>query len=258
MKVVILCGGRGTRISEETEVLPKPMVMIGNKPILWHIMKSFSRYGHNDFILCLGYRGYVIKEYFSHYFLHMSDATIDMANNKVKIHNSASEPWKVTLVDTGLDTMTGGRLKKVEKFVGKGTFLMTYGDGLADVDINKLVKTHKNNKKLATLTAVQNTGRFGVLDIDKDNAIKNFLEKPKNESAWINGGFFVLQPEVFKYINEGSSTVWERGPLENLASDNELSAYKHHGFWKCMDTLRDKVELEGLWDSGKAKWKTWK
>jgi len=258
MKIVILCGGRGTRISEETEVLPKPMVMIGNKPILWHIMKLFSHYGHNDFILCLGYRGYVIKEYFSHYFLHMSDATIDMVDNKVKIHNTASEPWKVTLVDTGLETMTGGRLKKVEKFIGKETFLMTYGDGVADVDINKLVKTHKKSKKLATLTAVQTSGRFGVLDIGKNSGIKSFLEKPKDESMWINGGFFVLEPKAIKYIKDGISTVWERGPLEDLAADKELTAYKHYGFWKCMDTLRDKIELEKLWDSGKAAWKTWK
>lgn len=258
MKVVILCGGRGTRISEETEVLPKPMVMIGNKPILWHIMKLFSYYGHNDFILCLGYKGYVIKEYFSHYFLHMSDATIDMANNKIEIHNTASEPWKVTLVDTGLETMTGGRLKRVEKFVGKGTFLMTYGDGVANIDIDKLVKAHRKNGRLATLTAVQSIGRFGVLGIGRNDAVRNFLEKPKDESTWINGGFFALESEIFKYIKDDTSAVWEQEPLERLAADNDLDAYKHSGFWKCMDTLRDKIELERMWNSGKAEWKVWK
>ncbi|OHB58198.1 MAG: glucose-1-phosphate cytidylyltransferase [Planctomycetes bacterium RBG_13_44_8b] len=257
MKVVVLCGGKGTRISEETEILPKPMVEIGNKPILWHIMKIFSSYGYNDFVLCLGYKGYIIKEYFSHYFLHMSDVTINMANNEIEIHTTTSEPWKVTLIDTGSETMTGGRLKRIEKYVEGKTFIMTYGDGVGDVNIPKLVKSHENRKKIATLTAIQTAGRFGLLDIDKKSNINSFLEKPKTEGTWINAGFFILEPQVFNYI-EGNSTTWEREPLENLAKDGQLNAYKHNGFWMCMDTLRDKIELEKIWQSGKVPWKVWK
>jgi len=258
MKLVILAGGRGTRISEETEVLPKPMIEIGGKPILWHIMKIYSHYGVNEFVICLGYMGYVVKEYFSHYFLHMSDVTIDMEHNKTKIHTTTSEPWKVTLVDTGFETMTGGRLKRIEKYIGDETFMMTYGDGLADVDIKELLKTHKKQKKLVTLTAIQTAGRFGVLDVRDDNNVKSFLEKPKGEGSWINGGFFILEPKVFKYLKKGDATIWEREPLEALARDGQLAAYKHTGFWKCMDTLRDKIELEKLWQSGKAPWKVWR
>jgi glucose-1-phosphate cytidylyltransferase len=257
MKVVILAGGRGTRISEETEVLPKPMVEIGGKPIIWHIMKIYSFYGFNEFIICLGYKGYLVKEYFSHYYMHMSDITIDLSKNETVTHTTASEPWKVTLVDTGLDTMTGGRLKRVEKYVGNETFMMTYGDGLSDVNIKKLVDFHKNNKNLATLTAIQNMGRFGVLDLDASSKVSSFLEKPKEEGAWINGGFFVLEPEVFSSVKNGDLEVWERDPLEKLAKENNLGAYKHEGFWKCMDTLRDKIELERTWGSGSAPWKVW-
>lgn len=257
IKVVILCGGKGTRISEETEDIPKPMVEIGGKPILWHILKIYSHYGFNDFIICLGYRGYVIKEYFSHYFLHMSDVTIDMVNNKTQIHDTASEPWRITLVDTGFETMTGGRLKRVEKYINGQTFMMTYGDGVGDINIPELLRAHKKNGKYATLTAVQNAGRFGVLDINKDCNVKSFLEKPKGEGSWMNAGFFVLEPKVFKYI-EGNNTIWEREPLENIAADGQLNAYKHSGFWKCMDTLRDKLELENLWNTKEVPWKVWK
>lgn len=258
MKVVILAGGRGTRISEETEIKPKPMVEIGGKPILWHIMKIYSHYGVNEFIICLGYLGYMIKEYFSHYFLHMSDITIDFKNNHTEIHSSTSEPWKVTLVDTGLETMTGGRLKRVQNYVGNETFMMTYGDGVADIDINKLIEAHKKSKKMATLTVAQIAGRFGIVDIGKDYQVKKFLEKPKGESSWISTGFFVLEPEILKYIKKGDHIVWEGYPLENITKDGQLNAYKHNGFWKCMDTLRDKLELERLWQTNKALWKVWK
>ncbi len=258
MKVVILAGGRGTRISEETETIPKPMVEIGGKPMLWHIMKIYSYYGFNDFIICLGYRGYLVKEYFSHYFMHTSDITIDLAKNKTTIHNNSSEPWKITLVDTGFDTMTGGRLKRVEKYVGNKTFLLTYGDGLADINMKKLVKFHKANKRLATLTAIQNVGRFGVLNIGSGNKVSSFLEKPKGEGGWINGGFFVLESEVFNYINNNDTVVWEKEPLEKLSRRGKLCAYKHTGFWGCMDTLRDKISFERTWQSGAAPWKVWK
>ncbi len=257
MKVVILAGGRGTRISEETSIIPKPMIEIGGKPILWHIMKMYSHFGFNDFVICLGYKGYVIKEYFSHYFLHTSDVTIDMKENKMQIHSSASEPWRVTLVDTGLETTTGGRIRKIRKYTGNESFFMTYGDGLSRINIRELVRFHRKHNKLATLTAVQPAGRFGSLDIGKANKVSLFLEKPKGDRAWINGGFFVLEPEVFDYI-DSDSTIWEKKPLKKLANDNQLNAYKHKGFWKCMDTLRDKIELEQLWKSGKAPWKTWK
>lgn len=254
MKVVILAGGRGTRISEETEIIPKPMIEIGGKPILWHIMKAYSGYGFNQFIICLGYKGYVIKEYFSHYFLHKSDITIDLKDNKTTIHNTASEPWEITLVDTGLETMTGGRLKRVEKYIKNETFMMTYGDGVGDVNIKNLVKFHKKNRASATVTAVQPLGRFGSLDISTNNRVRSFLEKPKGDNSWVNAGYFILEPEVFKYI-KGDDISWEKEPLEALASDGKLASYKHEGFWKCMDTLRDKNELEYLWRSGNAPWK---
>ncbi|WP_022854420.1 glucose-1-phosphate cytidylyltransferase [Thermodesulfatator atlanticus] len=257
MKVVILAGGFGTRLSEETHLKPKPMVEIGGKPILWHIMKVYSAYGFNDFIICLGYKGYVIKEYFANYFLHMADVTIDLKNNKIEVHSAKAEPWRVTLVDTGLNTMTGGRIKRIQKFIGDETFMLTYGDGVGDIDIKTLVEFHKKHGKYATVTAVQPSGRFGALELDEKDNVLSFREKPRGDGAWINGGFFVLEPAVFDYI-EGDETVWEREPLENLAKDGQLVAYKHRGFWKCMDTLRDKNELEKLWQSGNPPWKVWK
>ncbi|WP_457625254.1 glucose-1-phosphate cytidylyltransferase [Persephonella sp.] len=255
MKVVILAGGFGTRLSEETDIKPKPMVEIGGKPILWHIMKIYSTYGFNDFIICLGYKGYVIKEYFSNYFLHMSDVTIDLKSNQMEIHNVKTEPWRVTLIDTGLSTMTGGRIKRIQPYVGNETFMLTYGDGVGNINIRELLEFHKKHGKYATLTAVQPSGRFGALDLN-GNEIKAFKEKPKGDGAWINGGFFVLEPQIFNYI-EGDETIWERDPLENLAKDGQLMAYKHTGFWKPMDTLRDKRELEALWQSGNPPWKVW-
>ncbi|SNZ06196.1 glucose-1-phosphate cytidylyltransferase [Persephonella hydrogeniphila] len=255
MKVVILAGGFGTRLSEETDIKPKPMVEIGGKPILWHIMKIYSAYGFNDFIICLGYKGYVIKEYFANYFLHMSDVTIDLKNNQMEIHNVKTEPWKVTLIDTGLNTMTGGRIKRIQPYIENETFMLTYGDGVGNINIRELLEFHKKHGKYATLTAVQPSGRFGALDLN-DNEVKAFKEKPKGDGAWINGGFFVLEPKIFDYI-EGDETVWERDPLENLAKDGQLMAYKHTGFWKPMDTLRDKRELETLWQSGNPPWKVW-
>ena len=255
MKVVILAGGFGTRLSEETDIKPKPMVEIGGKPILWHIMKIYSTYGFNDFVICLGYKGYVIKEYFANYFLHMSDVTIDLKNNQMEIHDVKAEPWKVTLVDTGLNTMTGGRIKRVQKYIGNDTFMLTYGDGVANINIKELLEFHKKHGKFATVTAVQPSGRFGALDLD-ENKVKAFKEKPKGDGAWINGGFFVLEPQIFDYI-KGDETIWERDPLENLAKDGQLMAYRHTGFWKPMDTLRDKRELESLWQSGNPPWKVW-
>lgn len=256
MKVVILAGGFGTRLSEETEIKPKPMVEIGEKPILWHIMKIYSHYGFNDFIICLGYKGYVIKEYFLNYFIHMSDITVNLSDGKVEVHNNYSDPWKVTLVDTGLYTMTGGRIKRIKDYVNNETFMLTYGDGVGDIDIKKLIDFHKSHGKIATVTAVQPSGRFGAIKMDEESNVISFVEKPAGDGAWINGGFFVLEPEVFDYI-DGDSTVWERDPLENLAKDGELAAFKHTGFWKPMDTLRDKKELEKLWQSGKAPWRVW-
>ncbi len=257
MKVVILAGGYGTRLSEETGVKPKPMVDIGDKPILWHIMKIYSSYGLSDFIICLGYKGYVIKEYFATYSLHMSDITFDLRNNNMEIHQNGTEPWKVTLVDTGEKTMTGGRLKRVKDYIGDETFCLTYGDGVSDLDINKLIDLHKNHKTLATLTAVKPPGRFGAFRLEKNkNKIDSFKEKPRGDGAWINGGFFVLEPAVIDYIKD-DSTVWEREPMEQIARDGMLAAYKHHGFWQPMDTLRDKNVLEELWQSGKAPWKVW-
>jgi glucose-1-phosphate cytidylyltransferase len=256
MKVVILAGGKGTRISEETHAIPKPMIEIGQKPILWHIMKTYSHFGFNEFVICLGHLGYVVKEYFSHYFLHMSDVTIDIANNSMETHTTATEPWKITLVDTGAETMTGGRLKRIEKYVNNETFLMTYGDGLADVNIHALIQKHKKSKRLATVTATQPLGRFGSLDIAANDRVGSFLEKPKGDKNWINAGYFVLEPEIFKYIKD-DSTIWEKDPMERLAQRDQLVAYKHIGFWKPMDTLRDKMELEKMWQSGKAPWKIW-
>ena len=256
MKVLILCGGMGTRISEETDLIPKPMIQIGDKPILWHIMKIYSYYGFNEFIILLGYKGYVIKEYFSNYFLHQSDVTIDMANNEMQIHNNSTEPWKITLIDTGLNTMTGGRIKRVQEYVGKETFMLTYGDGVSDVDIGKLVDFHHAHGKTLTMTAVQPEGRFGALDIENDR-VTNYLEKPKGDGTWINGGFFVCEPAVFDYITEGDSTIFERKPLEHLAKNGELFAYKHRKFWKPMDTLRDKIQLERMIETDNAEWIKW-
>lgn len=255
MKAVILAGGLGTRISEETSVRPKPMVEIGGKPLLWHIMKIYSGHGINDFVICLGYKGYMIKEYFANYFLHMSDVTFDMARNTMEIHQNSAEPWQVTLVDTGDRTMTGGRLKRVGHYLGDEDFCFTYGDGVADVNITDLIDFHKRKKVLATVTAVQPPGRFGALSIREDR-ITGFEEKPLGDGGWINGGFFVLSPKVISLI-ENDSTVWEQAPLNGLAARNELSAYRHHGFWQPMDTLRDKNHLEALWENGKAPWKTW-
>ena len=257
MKAVILAGGYGTRLSEETGVKPKPMVEIGDKPILWHIMKIYSAAGVDDFIICLGYKGYVIKEYFATYSIHMSDVTFDMRKNKTEIHQNGAEPWRITLVDTGKDTMTGGRIKRIKEYIGDETFCLTYGDGVTDLDIRKLITFHKDQKTLATLTAVQPPGRFGAFSLERSqNKISTFKEKPQGDGAWINGGFFVLEPEVMDYIN-GDSAVWEREPMENLAQDGMLSAYKHSGYWQNMDTLRDKNVLEDLWNSGNAPWKMW-
>lgn len=256
MKVVILAGGYGTRLSEETVSIPKPMVEIGGKPILWHIMKIYSHYGYNDFIICLGYKGYIIKEYFMNYFMHMSDITVDLSNGGIKVHNSKAENWKVTLVDTGLDTMTGGRIKRIKDHLDGERFMLTYGDGVGDVNINSLVKFHESHGKLATMTAVQPSGRFGALRINDDKKVESFVEKPAGDGAWINGGFFVLEPQVIDYIKD-DNTIWEREPLENLTKESQLFAYKHEGFWKPMDTLRDKIELERLWNTKKAPWKVW-
>lgn len=256
MKVLLLAGGFGTRISEETSIKPKPMVEIGGMPILWHIMKLYSQHGINDFVVLLGYKGYVIKEYFSNYFLHQSDVTIDLESNKMEIHNNSSEPWKVTLLETGLNTMTGGRIKRAAKHINNEPFLLTYGDGVADVDIAKTIEFHKTHGKLITMTSVQPAGRFGALDINESNQVSNFIEKPKGEGKWINGGFFVCEPEVLNYI-DNDSTVFEKAPLESLANEGELYTYKHQGFWQCMDTLRDKNYLNELWDANKAPWKTW-
>ena len=256
MKAVILAGGYGTRISEETALKPKPMVEIGGKPVLWHIMKLYSHHGIQDFVICLGYKGYVIKEYFANYFLHMSDVTFDMSsNNRVEIHQNSAEPWRVTLVDTGENTLTGGRLKRVAKYVGDGDFCFTYGDGVADVDVGALTRFHRAHGKLATVTAVQPPGRYGALEMSGDD-VKGFIEKPQGDGGWINGGFFVLSPKVLDYI-EGDSTSWENEPLVALARDGRLNAYHHRGFWQPMDTLRDKNHLEELWQSGRAPWKVW-
>lgn len=256
MKAVILAGGLGTRISEETSVRPKPMVEIGGKPILWHIMKMYSAHGVNDFVICCGYKGYIIKEYFANYFLHMSDVTFDMQNNKMEVHQRNAEPWRVTLVDTGDETMTGGRLRRVRQYLFDEDFCLTYGDGVGDIDIAGAIRFHKLQGTLATLTATQPPGRFGALGLS-EHKVHGFQEKPQGDGGWINGGFFVLSPEVIDYI-DGDGTVWEKGPMERLAKEGQLSAYYHHGFWQPMDTLRDKHYLEQLWKSGKAPWKVWK
>ncbi|WP_297201831.1 glucose-1-phosphate cytidylyltransferase [uncultured Flavonifractor sp.] len=257
MKVVILAGGLGTRISEESHLKPKPMIEIGDTPILWHIMKYYSSFGFNEFIICCGYKGYIIKEYFADYYLHRSDVTFDFAHdNRMIVHNNVAEPWKVTLVDTGLNTMTGGRLKRVQKYLDQEPFMMTYGDGVSDVDLNRLLEFHKQNKKYATITAIQPGGRFGVLEIDQDQTVRRFTEKAKEDGGWINAGFMVLEPDIFQYI-DGDDTVFEREPLERLAQEGKLTAYKHQGFWKCMDTLRDKEGLEYLWNTHQAQWKRW-
>ncbi|MEG1753064.1 MAG: glucose-1-phosphate cytidylyltransferase [Christensenella sp.] len=257
MKVVILAGGFGTRISEESHLKPKPMVEIGDKPILWHIMKYYSNFGYNDFVICLGYKAYAIKEFFADYYLHMSDITFDFtAGNKMIVHDNFAEPWKVTLVDTGLNTMTGGRLKRVQQHIGDETFMLTYGDGVADVDIAGLVKFHKGHGKAATMTAIRPSGRFGMLDIERGNAITSFREKSREDMGLINGGFMVLEPEIFDYIR-GDDTILEREPLEKLAQEHELMAFKHEGFWQCMDTLRDKQLLDKLLAKNEAPWKVW-
>lgn len=257
MKVVILAGGLGTRISEESHLKPKPMIEVGDAPILWHIMKYYSSYGFNEFIICCGYKGYVIKEYFADYYLHRSDITFDFSdNNKMIVHNNVAEPWKVTVIDTGLNTMTGGRLKRIQKYVGNETCMMTYGDGVSDVDLDALLKFHREHGKAATLTAIQPGGRFGVLDIDDSQTVRQFSEKAKEDGGWINAGFMMLEPKVFSYI-EGDNTIFETEPLEKLAKQGELVAYRHEGFWKCMDTMRDKAVLDQLWNSGQAPWKIW-
>jgi len=256
MKAVILAGGLGTRISEETHLRPKPMVEVGGKPILWHILKLYSHYGVNDFIVCCGYKGYVIKEYFANYFLHTSDVTFHMDSNRMEVHLQKAEPWKVTLVDTGERTMTGGRLKRVRDYIGGETFCMSYGDGVGDVDIRRVVEFHEANGLLGTLTAVQPPARFGALEFSNGDRIKSFQEKPQGSGGWVNGGFFVLEPSVLNRI-ESDHTLWEQEPLASLAGDGQLAAYKHHGFWQPMDTLRDRQNLEDLWASGKAPWKVW-
>ena len=255
MKCVILAGGLGSRISEESHLKPKPMIEIGGKPIIWHIMKIYSAHGIDDFIVCLGYKGYVIKEYFANYFLHMSDVTIDMAHNRTEVHQKGAEPWRVTLVETGEETQTGGRLKRVARYLGDEDFCFTYGDGVGDVNIRELVAFHKEQKAKATLTAVQPPGRFGALNLD-GRLVTSFQEKPKGDGGWINGGFFVLSPSVIDYIRD-DATVWEREPMEGLARDRKLSAYFHRGFWQPMDTLREKQQLEAAWATGKAPWKVW-
>jgi glucose-1-phosphate cytidylyltransferase len=257
MKVVIFAGGKGTRISEESHLKPKPMIEIGGKPILWHIMKSYSSYGFNEFVICLGYKGHLIKEYFMNYFMYNADVTIDLKDNSLKVHNTNSENFKITLVDTGLDTMTAGRLKRVKQYVENEDFMLTYGDGVCDVNIQELVKFHQGHQKICTMTAIQPVSRFGIMDIDNKNNVRAFMEKPEDNGSWINGGFFVIKPDVFKYLkNDADDVMWERQPLDDLTRDGHLVAYKHKGFWKCMDTMRDKEELEKLWEE-KPQWKVW-
>lgn len=257
MKVVILAGGLGTRLGEETSIKPKPMVEIGDKPIIWHIMKIYSHYGFNDFIVLCGYKGQCIKRYFANYYLNNSDITIDMRSNRVDVHYNEIEPWRVTLIDTGDETMTGGRIRRIKKFVENETFMLTYGDGVSDVNVAALLECHKKSGKIATLTAVRPTARFGVVNVADDGSVLNFKEKPSGDGVWINGGFFVLEPQVFDYIPEGDSVVWEREPLERLSADGQLNAYVHSGFWRPMDMLKDKKDLNEMWDKGEAKWKVW-
>lgn len=258
MKVVIFAGGLGTRIAEETETRPKPMVEIGGKPILWHIMKIYSHYGFNEFVICLGYKGFQIKEYFMQYFLHNSDITIELGNNKLDVHYTNTDPFKVTLIDTGLSTKTAGRLKRVQEYIGDETFMLTYGDGVGDIDIKALLEFHSTHGKVATVTAIQPEARFGGMELFGNGQVKIFKEKPKGDGKWVNGGFFVLRPEVFSYLEgDMDNIMWEDTPMEHLSSDGQLMAYKHEGFWKPMDAMRDKLELEALWQNNQAKWKTW-
>jgi len=257
MKVVIFAGGKGTRISEESHLRPKPMIEIGGKPILWHIMKMYESYGHKEFIVCLGYKGYMIKEYFLNYYYHNADVTVDLESNQVKVHKNKSESFTVTLVDTGLETMTAGRLKQVEPYIGNEEFMLTYGDGVCDIDMEDELKFHHAHGKICTMSIVQPGSRFGVIDLDENNVVQKFVEKPKEDGAWINGGFFILKPEVFKYLHDDADDImWERQPLEDIAKDGELVAYKHDGFWKCMDTLRDNKDLNSLWEQ-QPKWRNW-
>ena len=256
MKVVILAGGFGTRISEESYLKPKPMVEIGGQPILWHIMKYYSEFGYNDFVVCLGYKQYVVKEYFAQYFLHTADITFDLANNRMEVLHKHAEPWKVTLVDTGLHTMTGGRIKRVREYLNEEPFLLTYGDGVSDVDLAALVKFHQSHGKIATITGVNVGQQFGIMTVDESGQIREFREKNDDDGRIVNGGFMVMNPQVFDYI-EGDETVFEKSPLENMAKDGQLMVYQHNGFWKCMDTQRDHRQLEEMWDTGKAPWKIW-
>ena len=257
MKAVILAGGLGTRLSEATHLIPKPMVEIGGKPILWHIMKTYSHYGIKEFIVCCGYKGYVIKEWFANYFLHTSDVTFDLKNNSMTVHDCNAEDWKVTLVDTGLETMTGGRIKRIQKYVGNETFLLTYGDGVTDLNIADTIKYHQETGKILTVTAYKPQGKFGALNLDEVGNVTSFTEKPAGDGSWINAGYFVCEPKVFDYITEGDSTIFEKAPLENIAKDGGMNSFKHEGFWKPMDILRDNKELNEMWDSGKAPWKVW-
>jgi glucose-1-phosphate cytidylyltransferase len=258
MKVVILAGGLGTRLTEETTVRPKPMIEIGGKPILWHIMKIYEHYGYDDFVICLGYKGHIIKEYFINYYLYNSDITVELGSNKMDIHYTTSESFKVTLIDTGLETNTAGRIKKIQKYTNNETFMLTYGDGVSNINIKELVKFHKSHGKLASLTSVQLPGKFGTLNIKDDTSVSHFQEKPPGDGIWINGGFFVLEPGIFKYLEGDIETVqWEKKPLVEIANDGQLAAYRHYDFWKPMDALRDKIELEELWQSGNAPWKIW-
>lgn len=257
MKVVILAGGLGTRLSEETELKPKPMVEIGGKPILWHIMKTYSHYGFNEFVILTGYKSHVIKDYFINYYTRYSDITVDMAYNTVEVHKTRHEPWKVTMLYTGQNTMTGGRIKRAQEYVGREPFLLTYGDGVSDVNIKDVLKSHNLSKKYITMTAVRPSGRFGALDINAKNEITAFKEKPEGEQSWINGGYFVCEPQVFDYIKDGDKTIFERAPLETLAKENQINAFKHEGFWRPMDTLRDKIELTEMWENNNAPWVVW-
>lgn len=257
MKIVILAGGLGTRLAEETSIRPKPMVEIGGKPILWHIMKIYESHGYNDFIILLGYKGYVIKEYFANYYLHTSDVTIDLASNQTRVHNNRSEKWRVTLIDTGEHAMTGARIQKAKAYLDDAPFMLTYGDGLADINVQDLVKSHFDSGKLLTMTSVLPEGRFGALEINENNEVTNFTEKPKGDGNWINGGFFVCNPKIFDYLRSGDDLVFEQDPLRTLAKDQEINAFRHTGFWKPMDALRDKQQLESLWQSGEAPWRSW-
>lgn len=258
MKVVILAGGRGTRISEESIIKPKPMVEIGDYPILWHIMKYYSAYGYNEFIICCGYKGYMIKEYFANYYLHHADITFDFSNrNEMTVHNHVAEPWKITLVDTGINTQTGARIKRIQKYVESETFMLTYGDGVSDVDLNRLIAFHRSHNAVGTMTAIQPGGRFGVLEIDSHMNINKFMEKNKEDGGWVNAGFMVLEPEIFHYIADDEEEVFEKAPLETLAREGQLMAYKHDSFWQCMDTMRDKIVLNHMWETGNAPWKVW-